>query len=216
MQASTSLQAFLSCDLCATGPDAPLDPIMLMKAVFLTLLSAMLQPLTMMALYFSDRRFFLLDLSDNLYSPLAYYVAHSIIGVPAVAIPAQVCFLTMYGFVGMRQTVAAIGYAALALALLNMLTFHLLLSYTYMLPNQDIATMSIISHMFITSLLAGFVVRLNHFNKFLLWFSYLFPGRYAMQIVMNTQVKVMPTLFVTIRPANPWPLNPTYPSTSNP
>eukprot|EP00884_Botryococcus_braunii_P016110 jgi/Botrbrau1/3182/Bobra.37_2s0012.1 len=104
----------------------------------------------------------------------------------------QACFLTMYGLVGLRQTLAAVCYGSLALALLNTLTFHLLLSYTYLVPNQDIATMSVMAHAFVSMLLAGFVVNLNHMHKVLLWFTYPFPARYAMQIVMNMQVKGTP------------------------
>lgn len=73
----------------ATGTGG-LDPVTLMMAIFFAMVAAMLQPMTMMALYITDRQFFVVDLSDNLYSPLAYYVAHSILGLPAVAIPAQV------------------------------------------------------------------------------------------------------------------------------
>eukprot|EP00884_Botryococcus_braunii_P016094 jgi/Botrbrau1/3168/Bobra.37_2s0003.2 len=166
-----------------------LDPKTLLMAIFFSVVAAMLQPLTMMALYIADRQFFVADLSDNLYSPLAYYISHTVVGVPAMAIPAQACFLTLYGFIGMRESVSAVLFSMLSLMILNLQTFQLLLGYTYFLPNNDLATCSIIAHAAISIFLSGFIVRLNRFHTVLLWFSYIFPVRYSLQIVMYTQLK---------------------------
>lgn len=59
-------------------------------AVFFTMVAGMLQPLTHMSLYIADRQFYLVDAADNLYSPLAYYIAQTIISLPVITITGQV------------------------------------------------------------------------------------------------------------------------------
>lgn len=102
----------------------------------------------------------------------------------------QVMYLTMYGFVGLNPDPRAVLISMAAISLLGIISFQTLVMYAYLLPNQDMAILACISHATLTILLAGFVVRLHRMYSFLQWASYLFPARYALQIVLITQWRV--------------------------
>lgn len=98
----------------------------------------------------------------------------------------------MYGLVGLSQHLNAIFISMAATSILNILSLQLLVFYVYLLPNQDMAIMAVISHATVTILLAGFAVKLQRLYAIFRWMSYLFPGRYSLQIIMVTQFTVMP------------------------
>lgn len=99
-------------------------------------------------------------------------------------------YLTMYGFVGLNPDPRSVLISMAAISLLGIISFQTLVMYAYLLPNQDMAILACISHATLTILLAGFVVRLHRMYVFLQWASFLFPARYALQIVLITQWRV--------------------------
>eukprot|EP00884_Botryococcus_braunii_P000761 jgi/Botrbrau1/10686/Bobra.139_2s0016.1 len=84
------------------------DSVSILTSVFFIMVAGMLQPLTHMSLYVADRQFFLIDCADNLYSPLAYYISHTVVSIPIIIVTGQALFLTMYGFVGLSENPSAI------------------------------------------------------------------------------------------------------------
>lgn len=66
------------------------DSMSILISVFFIMVAGMLQPLTHMSLYIQDRQFFLIDCADNLYSPLAYFISHTVVAIPIIIITGQV------------------------------------------------------------------------------------------------------------------------------
>eukprot|EP00884_Botryococcus_braunii_P002264 jgi/Botrbrau1/12038/Bobra.0293s0014.1 len=145
------------------------------------------QPLTHISLYISDRQFYVVDAAENLYSPLAYYVAQTVVSLPIITMTGWMLFLTMYGIVDLSHNPAAVGVAMLGYCGLQVVSFQMMVILVYALRNQDMVLLALIGNATVTIILSGFVVRLYRMYTIFVWASYIFPCRYALQMIMIMQ-----------------------------
>lgn len=163
------------------------DPVAALMAIFFSMVAGFFQPLTHISLYISDRQFFVVDAAENLYSPLAYYLSQTIVSLPIITSTGWMLFLTMYGMVDLSHKPEAIAVGMLGTCGLQVVSFQVMVIFVYFLRNQDMVLLALIGNATVTIILSGFVVRLYRMYTIFLWASYIFPARYALQMIMITQ-----------------------------
>ena len=165
------------------------DSLRLMSCIFLLSFSILLLPFSHLSLYVSERRLYCLDSKSRLYSPSAYFVSHSLAGLPFSFLSGVLLSFTAYALVGLENSPKAILLTGLASGLLNVIAIQALVLAVLISPTQDIAAVVTIAYDALCVYLAGFLVPMRDLIPLLEAISYVSPMRYYFALVATLQLE---------------------------
>lgn len=165
-----------------------------MACIFLLAFATMLLPFSHLSLYVAERRVYLLDKKARLYHPSAYYLAHSIAGMPFSFVSGVLLALVAYALVGLVYSARAVLLTGLASGLLNMIAIQVLVVAVTITPTQDIAAVVTIAYDALAVFLAGFLVPIKQLIPLLAVVSFVSPMRYYFALVVTLQTEPYPCL----------------------
>eukprot|EP00884_Botryococcus_braunii_P015155 jgi/Botrbrau1/23640/Bobra.55_2s0027.1 len=171
------------------GKGGYIDIMALYGMFFLSLMVLLLHPMTIITLFASDRKQFLVDLPCHIYGPVAWFVAQNLVAAPFLLFSSLVLQLLSYGLVGLTASTRAIAWYLVTGSLLNLIGNQVALLSVHLTSNQDAAMLLTIVYNIISLLLAGYFVRVSRLPAFFRWLSYATPFRYAFGLVATEQLR---------------------------
>ncbi|KAK9790760.1 hypothetical protein WJX73_006620 [Symbiochloris irregularis] len=109
------------------------------STIFFLLMLNAITPISYMAFYVSDRKFFKMDSANGLYAPSAYYLSTVTAGSPFVIMNTIAGALMAYGLAGLRNDTRAIFIWMSIISLHALVSNQFLVTCIWLTPTQDTA-----------------------------------------------------------------------------
>ncbi|KAK9808556.1 hypothetical protein WJX73_008341 [Symbiochloris irregularis] len=169
-------------------PDNPTSAQPRASTIFFMLMLNAITPISYMAFYNSDKRFFEMDSANGIYSASAYYAAASAAGTPFVILNTCAGGLMAYGLAGLRDDARAILIFMAILSLQALTANQFFVTIIWLSPTQDTAYAVATTYLTFSLLLCGFYVAIPNmvlsFTRGLSWASF---SKYTFEALMANE-----------------------------
>lgn len=139
--------------------------------------------------FIEGRELFLRERGAGCYSPIAYFLATSLVEVPLNCFWPLVLSLVCYWMIGLADSLAHFGLLVVVLMLVSNVAGGMLLAAGSVSPSMKAAQVVAPLTIVVQFLFAGYFVRLSSLPVFYIWLKYVSFFRYAYEVLVSNELR---------------------------